>query len=73
MPDGLRRTPNLEAEPAFQRGLFEIQDAASQAAALLVDAQPGMQVADICAGAGGKTLALGRFDAEQGPAVCLGC
>ena len=66
VPDGLRRTPNLEAEPAFQRGLFEIQDAASQAAALLVDAQPGMQVADICAGAGGKTLALAASMQNKG-------
>jgi 16S rRNA (cytosine967-C5)-methyltransferase len=66
VPDELRRTPNLEAEPAFQRGLFEIQDAASQAAALLVDAQPGMQVADICAGAGGKTLALAASMQNKG-------
>ena len=66
VPDGLKRTPNLEAEPAFQRGLFEIQDAASQAAALLVDAQPGMQVADICAGGGGKTLALAAHMQNKG-------
>jgi 16S rRNA (cytosine967-C5)-methyltransferase len=66
VPDGLRRTPNLEAEPAFQRGYFEIQDAASQAAALLVDAQPGMQVADICAGGGGKTLALAASMQNKG-------
>jgi 16S rRNA (cytosine967-C5)-methyltransferase len=66
VPEGLRRTPNLEAEPAFQRGLFEIQDAASQAAALLVDAQPGMQVADICAGGGGKTLALAAHMHNKG-------
>ncbi len=66
VPDGLKRTPNLEAEPAFQRGAFEVQDAASQAASLLVDAQPGMQVADICAGAGGKTLALAAHMANKG-------
>jgi 16S rRNA (cytosine967-C5)-methyltransferase len=66
VPDGCRRTPNLEAEPAFQRGYFEIQDAASQAAALLVDAQPGMQVADICAGGGGKTLALAASMQNKG-------
>ncbi len=66
VPEGLRRTPNLEAEPAFQRGMFEIQDAASQAAALLVDAQPGMQVADICAGGGGKTLALAAHMHNKG-------
>lgn len=66
VPDGLKRTPNLEAEPAFQRGYFEVQDAASQAAALLVDAQPGMQVADICAGGGGKTLALAASMQNKG-------
>jgi 16S rRNA (cytosine967-C5)-methyltransferase len=66
VPDGLKRTPNLEAEPSFQRGAFEVQDAASQAASLLVDAQPGMQVADICAGAGGKTLALAAHMSNKG-------
>jgi 16S rRNA (cytosine967-C5)-methyltransferase len=60
IPASLRdgRTPNVEAEPAHARGWFEIQDAGSQVAALMTAAQPGHQVADICAGAGGKTLAL---------------
>ncbi len=66
VPEGLKRTPNLEAEPAFQRGAFEIQDAASQIAARLCCAEPGMQVADICAGAGGKTLALASIMANKG-------
>jgi 16S rRNA (cytosine967-C5)-methyltransferase len=44
--------------PAFQGGLVEIQDEGSQLVAALVDARPGMRVADWCAGAGGKTLAL---------------
>jgi len=43
---------------AFQEGLFEIQDEGSQLLALLVQAAPGEQVVDACAGAGGKTLAL---------------
>ena len=55
---GAKRSPHLESEPAFQRGWFEVQDEASQLAAALAGAAPGMQVADICAGAGGKTLAL---------------
>ena len=42
----------------FQRGRFEVQDEGSQIAALLVGAKPGEQVLDLCAGAGGKTLAL---------------
>ncbi len=65
-PHGLRflphprsgRLPRLESEPAFARGLFEIQDEGSQIAALLCAAQPGWQVLDYCAGGGGKTLAL---------------
>lgn len=48
----------LEHLPAFTEGLFEVQDAGSQYAGLMVDARPGMRVADICAGAGGKTLLL---------------
>jgi 16S rRNA (cytosine967-C5)-methyltransferase len=43
---------------AFREGLVEIQDEGSQLVALLVGAAPGMRVADWCAGAGGKTLAL---------------
>jgi 16S rRNA (cytosine967-C5)-methyltransferase len=52
------RTPNVEAEPSHARGHFEVQDEGSQIAALLAGAGKGMQVADVCAGAGGKTLAL---------------
>ncbi|MGB8737671.1 MAG: RsmB/NOP family class I SAM-dependent RNA methyltransferase [Rhodomicrobium sp.] len=52
------RSPNVEAEPAHGRGWFEIQDEGSQIAALLAGAGPRLQVADICAGAGGKTLAM---------------
>jgi 16S rRNA (cytosine967-C5)-methyltransferase len=65
-PDGLRiaatagdgRHPNVQVEPAFQKGLFEIQDEGSQVAAFLANARPGEQIIDLCAGAGGKTLAL---------------
>ena len=66
VPEGLKRTPNLEAEPSFQRGAFEIQDAASQVATLMCAAQAGQQVADICAGAGGKTLALASAMGNKG-------
>lgn len=52
------RLPNVQAEPAFQKGWFEVQDEGSQIAADLVFARPGEQVFDVCAGAGGKTLAL---------------
>jgi 16S rRNA (cytosine967-C5)-methyltransferase len=55
-PDG--RGPALAAEPVYIRGLVEVQDEGSQLAALLGEAKPGMQVLDLCAGAGGKTLAM---------------
>lgn len=42
----------------FKRGLFEVQDEASQLIADLVDAKPGDQVMDFCAGSGGKSLAI---------------
>ena len=53
------RNANVEAETAHGLGWYELQDAASQVAALLSGAAPGETVADICAGAGGKTLAIG--------------
>ncbi len=56
--EGGTRSPNVEADPAHGRGWFEVQDEGSQIAALLAGAGPRMQVADICAGAGVKTLAL---------------
>ena len=64
-PRGLRiqltaegRQPPVTSEPLFQKGGFEIQDEGSQLAALLSGAKPGEQVLDLCAGSGGKTLAL---------------
>jgi 16S rRNA (cytosine967-C5)-methyltransferase len=64
-PHGLRitlsadaKSPAIHAEPAFIKGEIEIQDEGSQLAALLAGAKPGQQVLDLCAGAGGKTLAL---------------
>ena len=55
-PDG--RGPALTAEPAYVKGLVEVQDEGSQLASLLGGARAGMQVLDLCAGGGGKTLAL---------------
>ncbi|WP_187972907.1 RsmB/NOP family class I SAM-dependent RNA methyltransferase [Aquibium microcysteis] len=56
--EGSGRHPNVQAEPAFAKGWMEVQDEGSQVAARLAGAEPGMQVLDYCAGAGGKTLAL---------------
>ncbi|SER20785.1 16S rRNA (cytosine967-C5)-methyltransferase [Faunimonas pinastri] len=61
-----RRHPNVQVEEAFQRGRIEIQDEGSQLCALLVGAEPGEQVLDFCAGAGGKTLALAAAMGNRG-------
>ncbi len=55
--------------PAFRAGLVEIQDEGSQLVAALVDARPGTRVADLCAGAGGKTLALAMTMQNRGQLV----
>ena len=60
-PWGLRMNakPNLSKLTLFEKGVIEVQDEGSQLLALLLDAKRGEMVADFCAGAGGKTLALG--------------
>lgn len=58
-PAGARRTPNVENDPAHGKGWFEVQDEGSQIVTALSGAGPRMQILDLCAGAGGKTLALG--------------
>ncbi len=60
LPDALRLPEGTSVEPtlAFRDGLIEVQDAGSQLIASACGAEPGMAVVDLCAGAGGKTLAL---------------
>jgi 16S rRNA (cytosine967-C5)-methyltransferase len=60
-PWGLRidGKPALTKLDAFARGAVEVQDEGSQLLALLLDAKRGEMVVDFCAGAGGKTLAIG--------------
>jgi 16S rRNA (cytosine967-C5)-methyltransferase len=72
-PTGLRikleagsKSPMIHAEPAFIKGHIEIQDEGSQLAALLSGAHAGEQVVDLCAGGGGKTLALAAMMANRG-------
>lgn len=70
-PLGLRlaaRRP-LAASRAWRDGLVEVQDEGSQIVALIVDARPGQRVADYCAGAGGKALALAAAMANEGRIV----
>lgn len=71
-PDGVRvpwmqgRAFPWATEQSFLKGWFEVQDEGSQIAALLAGAKPGMQVADVCAGGGGKTLALAALMQNKG-------
>jgi 16S rRNA (cytosine967-C5)-methyltransferase len=60
------KSPAIHAEPAFIKGLIEVQDEASQLAALISGATPGEHVVDLCAGAGGKTLALAAMMENRG-------
>lgn len=72
-PDGLRLphgTP-VEQWDVYKAGQIEVQDAGSQLACLAVSAQPGETVVDLCAGAGGKTLALAA--AMQGKGRLIAC
>ena len=70
-PVGLRvatRVP-LNACKAWRDGSIEIQDEGSQLAAALVGARPGEAIVDLCAGAGGKTLALAAAMRNEGRIV----
>ena len=67
-PWGLRiPSRRLSRRGSVPSGLVEVQDEGSQLVAALVDARPGMRVADWCAGAGGKTLALAMTMREPRP------
>ncbi len=57
---------SLGDHAGFRDGLFEVQDEASQICAQLVDAKPGFNVMDLCAGAGGKTLAIAAAMQNKG-------
>lgn len=63
---GPGRSPHVEAEAGHGKGWYEVQDEASQVAALLTGAKPKAQAIDLCAGAGGKTLALAALMQNTG-------
>ncbi len=71
--DGVRfaADTDLTLHPAYANGGLEIQDAGSQWIAHACGVRPGMRVVDLCAGAGGKTLALEAAMAGEG--VLLAC
>ena len=62
----LRAKPALNKNALFLSGAIEVQDEGSQLLALLVNPKRGEMVADFCAGAGGKTLALGALMRSSG-------
>ncbi len=55
----VKKKPALHNLPLFKSGAIEVQDEGSQLLSQIVGAKRGEMVADFCAGAGGKTLALG--------------
>ena len=73
-PNGIRipagsgdsRTPNVQVDEGYLKGWFEVQDQGSQIVSALAGAKPGEQVLDLCAGAGGKTLAMAAAMGNKG-------
>jgi 16S rRNA (cytosine967-C5)-methyltransferase len=65
-PGPQEKNPNIEAEAAHGRGWFEVQDEASQITVLLSGAAPRLQVLDLCAGSGGKTLGMAALMQNTG-------
>lgn len=72
-PDGviLPETMDVKAWPLYASGLVELQDEGSHLVALATGARPRESVLDACAGAGGKTLALGAMMQGTGRLVAL--
>ena len=60
---------NLRASSAFKDGFIEIQDEGSQLVAALVETKANLKTIDLCAGSGGKTLALGAAMKDGGPLI----
>ncbi|MEZ5982886.1 MAG: RsmB/NOP family class I SAM-dependent RNA methyltransferase [Parvularculaceae bacterium] len=65
-PDASDRAPAVTIIPAFNKGWVEVQDLGSQIAALAAGETKGAQVLDLCAGGGGKTLALAALMENTG-------
>ena len=67
----LAQRQNVFTLPSFKEGLFEVQDAASQAVAPFLNLEPGMRVIDACAGAGGKTLHIAALMKNKGRIIAM--
>lgn len=72
-PDALvlEERQNIFGSPAFKDGLFEVQDAGSQAISPFLRLSPGLRVIDACAGAGGKTLHLAALMGNKGRIIAM--
>jgi 16S rRNA (cytosine967-C5)-methyltransferase len=62
---------NVFSFAQFKEGLFEVQDAGSQAIAPFLKVEPGMRIIDACAGTGGKTLHLAALSKSKGRIVAM--
>lgn len=73
LPDCLRliERKNVFSTAAFKSGYFEVQDAASQFIAPLLDLKPGLRVVDACAGAGGKSLHMAALMKNKGKIIAM--
>ncbi len=62
---------NVNALPSWRAGLLDLQDEGSQLLALLTDVRAGQQVADLCAGGGGKLVAMAAMAGPAGKLVAM--
>lgn len=67
----LQERKNVFTTAAFKNGYFEVQDAASQFIAPLLQVAPGQRVVDACAGAGGKSLHLAAMMKNKGKIIAM--
>lgn len=72
-PDALilEERQNVFLLPEFKEGLFEVQDAGSQAIGHFVNPTPGVRIIDACAGGGGKTLHLAALSQSKGKIIAM--
>lgn len=72
-PDALilEERQNVFQLPEFKEGLFEVQDAGSQAIGHFTHAKPGIRIIDACAGGGGKTLHLAALVQNKGRIIAM--